>query len=192
MEDPFATAPAADEAQADPSTEESPFNAPPEEAPKKAPATKKPAKAGTVTVGVKPVMEGFDSSKIVLTLKGGVGFDAPWIVVHATDLQDANDQVSGENALLLVDTMTKLQAAAKKFVELGGGSPAPRGGGGGQQRQSNAPQAAQEAPGGESRHCAHGAMRFKSGIGKNSGKPYSAFFCTSRDRNDECPAQFLR
>ncbi|AJD82468.1 hypothetical protein SHEEN_50 [Mycobacterium phage Sheen] len=129
-----------------------PFASTEDEAQAAAPAEKAPAKKaiGEVTVDVKPNLVGFPSEgKVVLTLKGGAGFDDPWIVIHANDLQDANDQVSGENADLLVDTMTKLQAAAKKFVELGGGKKSVSSGGnggGGQRGRGNAPRQAQEPP----------------------------------------------
>ncbi|AUV62006.1 ribonucleoside reductase class II [Mycobacterium phage SWU2] len=123
--DPFASS--QDEAQA-----EAPAAA---EAPKKAPAKK----AAPKVTNVSTTSEG----KVVLTLKGGAGFDAPWIVIHAEDLQDANDQVTGENGDLLVDTMTKLQGAATKFVELGGGSRSTGGGGGGGGRRGAPPQAKQ-------------------------------------------------
>lgn len=176
--DPFASAP--DEAQ--PATETaavpSPFDNPPAEAPKEAPITT------TTKTQAAPTGEG----KVVLTFKGGTGFDAPWIVIHAEDLQDAFDQVNGENASLLAKTMEKVQSAGKHFASLGGGGGQQSGGGnggGGQQRPQY-----QEAPNGEKRFCSHGEMSFKSGVSK-AGKPYKGFFCPSRDRNDQCKAQFL-
>lgn len=175
--DPFADAP--DEAQTDtPTAEEAPVTET-KTAPKKSTA-KKPAAAAVVP----------SEGKVVLTFKGGTGFDAPWIVIHAEDLHDAYDQVNGENAKLLADLMTKTQAAGQHFAGMapkgssGGGQS--QGGGGGRQ----APQGAQEAPNGEERFCAHGKMQFKSGVSK-AGKAYKGFFCSSRDRNDQCKAQFL-
>ena len=123
--------------------------------------------------------------KVVLTFKGGTGYDAPWIVIHAADLQDAHDSVTGDNASLLAATMERVQTAGKHFsgmapTKSSGGS---AGGGGG------APAAAQSAPGGETRHCAHGEMVFKSGVSK-AGKPYKLFSCTA-PRDQQCKAQFL-
>lgn len=208
MNDPFASAPA-DEAQAAPDPQagahdysdgppvEEPFAAPPAEAP--APAKKAPAKAaakkpavGTVSVDVKPNLLPLDEGKVVLTFKGGTGFDAPWIVIHAKDLDDALDHVSGDNASTLATIMERTQIAGKHFAGLAPAKPATGNSGGGQpaQRQA-APQAAQGAPNGEVRYCSHGEMRFRSGTSK-AGKAYSAFFCSSGDRNDECKAQFLR
>ncbi|QAY17487.1 hypothetical protein SEA_DAISHI_52 [Mycobacterium phage Daishi] len=189
MIDPFASAPADDEAQAAPAEapEESLFNEPPAEAPKKAPAKAAPAKVTNVAAP--------SEGKVVLTFKGGTGFDAPWIVIHAESLQDAYEQMVGDNGALLGELFTRVQNAGQAFAKLapqqaaGGGNGGSRGGG--TQRQSNAPQAAQEAPNGEKRYCAHGEMKFRSGVSKKTGKPYQMFVCQSGDRNDECDAQFL-
>lgn len=45
-------------------------------------------------------------------------------------------------------------------------------------------------PGGQT--CAHGAMVWKQGVSKTSGKPYSGFFCPSSDRNNQCKPVFSR
>jgi hypothetical protein len=42
------------------------------------------------------------------------------------------------------------------------------------------------------RTCRHGAMTYREGMGKQSGKPYRAYFCPSQNRADQCDAQFLR
>ena len=156
----------------------------------KPPAKKAAAKhVATATVGVKPVIEGFDG-KVVLTLKGGSSFDDPWIVIHANDLQDANDQISGDNAALLVDTMDKLQRDAKKFVELGGGQKGAPAAGAGGGRQP-APKAATEAPNGETRQCKHGDMVYRSG--SKNGRAWEAFFCpTPKNTPDQCRPEFKR
>ncbi|GAB4584449.1 hypothetical protein [Nocardia sp. IFM 10818] len=129
--------------------------------------------------------------KVVLTFKGGAGYDAPWVVIHAADLQDAYNQVSAENAALLASVMQETQRAGQYFSGLGGSAPKGGTGGGGQQRQQQrAPQ--ESAPGGESRQCQHGEMQFKSGVGKN-GKPWKAFMCPApRNAPDQCSPEFLR
>ncbi|ASR77151.1 ribonucleoside reductase class II [Mycobacterium phage MyraDee] len=187
MADPFASAPAApapapvqDEAQQQPVQQSSPWDNPPPEAAKPAPAPR-------------PIVAGGGDGKVVLTFKGGTGFDAPWIVVHASDLDEAASYV-GENAAKFMELMTRVQNAGKHFAGMGGGSaPANNGGGGQQQRapQNGQPPQSQQAPNGEKRFCAHGEMRFKSDVSK-AGKPYKGFFCTERDRNSQCEAQFLR
>lgn len=141
-----------------------------------------PAKA------VSPSSEG----KVVLTFKGGTGYDAPWIVIHAKDLDDARGQVSGDNAAVLADIMEKTQQAGRHFASLStpktaakaSVSPAPA-------SPSAPPAGAQEAPGGEKRYCSHGEMRFRSAVSK-AGKPYKGFFCAETDRDSQCQAQFLR
>lgn len=138
--DPFASAPAGEEAQATPEPAEPTFEAPPAEAPKKA----APKKAiATATVDVKPNLLPVDEGKVVLTFKGGTGFDAPWIVIHAKDLNDAEEQISGDNAARLARIMERAQVAGQHFAKLGGGretQAAP-------QRQA-APAAAQQPPAG--------------------------------------------
>jgi hypothetical protein len=188
-EDPFASAPA-DEAQAAPEPEQAPE--PPAD-PEPAPAPAKKAAAKKTNPLVTPVVNvGSTGGKVTMTFKGGSGFDAPWIVIHADDLDDALTQVS-EGGKTLAAVMERVQKAGQHFVGLGGGSAPARGGnGGGQQRTSNAPQGAQEAPNGEKRYCEHGEMRFRSQVSKKTGKPYKGFFCTSGDRDNECDAQFLR
>lgn len=86
--------------------------------------------------------------KVVVTLKGGRDFDAPWIVIHADDLQDAYDQTG--NAELLGGLMDRVQGAARRFA---GSAPAPAQGGGQQQapsrpaqREDRTPPGAQQPP----------------------------------------------
>lgn len=124
--DPFANAaPVADEAQAAPAEEQKPS-------------------VGTVHVDVKPRFpEGFPQTegKIVLTFKGGTGFDAPWIVVHATSLDDALDTVSDEG---LADLMGRVQRAGAAFA---GQAPASSGNSnGGRPLQQGQPAGSVEAP----------------------------------------------
>lgn len=134
---------------------ESPFDESPAEAPKKA-AVKK--------VAVKPATTREDG-KVVLTLKGGSGFDAPWIVIHAMSLDDAYEQVSGDNAALLAKVMERTAAAAKHFGTFKPAAPA------GAPAQSRAPQ---QQPPANAPDCPPG-WEFKSGVSK-AGKAYKGFF----------------
>ncbi|OHT67808.1 hypothetical protein BKG67_23130 [Mycobacteroides chelonae] len=177
--DPFA--PSADEPQTAPpqapATPDDPWSAPPQgfatpEPPAQAPAVKTVAPS--------------EDGKVVLTFKGGTGYDAPWIVIHATSLEDAHDQVTGENANLLAKVMTQTQNAGSHFSRLGGGKPT---GGGNSGGGSNAPQAAQQAPNGEKQYCQHGEMEYKTGISQKSGKHYALFSCTA-PRDEQCKAKF--
>lgn len=125
--------------------------------------------------------------KVVITLKGGKGYDAPWIVFHANGLQEAHDFVVGDNATLLSVLMDRVQTAAKHFAGIGYEAPPAQQSG---PSYGGPPPASQAAPGGEKRHCAHGEMVFKTGVAKASGKPYSLFSCTA-PRDQQCKAQFL-
>ncbi|AOQ27976.1 ribonucleoside reductase class II [Mycobacterium phage Mundrea] len=168
MQDPFASAPATDEAQAAPEPQESAFDAPPPEAPKKAPAKKAAAKKAAPAV-----VEVGSDGKHVVTLKGGAGFDAPWYVIHASGLDEVEELFAGEDAARLAAVMERIQTAAKHFVSLGPAKAAGGNGGGGGGGRSNAPRGAQEPPAGTP--PAPGPdWTYKSGTGKN-GKPWSAW-----------------
>lgn len=122
-----------------------------------------PKKAATKKAAAKPAPSG--DGKVVLTLKGGAGFDAPWIVIHATDLSDAYEQVSGENAELLVKLMEQTTKAAQRFSGNKGGAAAP---------SNRAPAGAVEPPAGTP--AAPGPdWTYKTGVGK-TGKPWKGWF----------------
>lgn len=141
-----------------------------------------PADSEATIEAPKPVVAASDEGKVVLTFKGGRDFDAPWIVIHATSLEDAYEQltVKGE---LLGKVMERTHSAGRHFS---GSKPAPAPL---VYQAQAAPQAAQSAPGGENRFCEHGEMVFKSGVSK-AGKPYKLFSCTA-PRESQCKAQFL-
>lgn len=124
--------------------------------------------------------------KVTVTLKGGAGFDAPWIVVHADNAEDALEQLN-DKALGALIARTKEVAA---YFSGGNGNTTQRPAQSQQQGQQRPPQ--QQAPNGETKTCQHGEMVFRSGVSKSSGKPYKGFFCPSSDRNDQCKPQFIR
>lgn len=138
-------------------------------------------------VKAKPAVGAESDGKVVLTFKGGRDFDAPWIVVHANGLQEAHDFVVGDNAALLAVVMERVQTAAKHFASQGKPAPSPQA----VQATTAAPPQALNAPGGETRHCEHGEMVFRSGVAKATGKPYQLFSCTA-PREHQCKAQFLK
>lgn len=130
-------------------TEYDPFDAPVSDEPTLAtnstisPWEDNPKSADSFSVDVKPNLLPIDAGKVVLTFKGGTGFDAPWIVIHATDLQDAYNQTTGENATLLASVMSQVHKAGAHFTSNG---PVNTGRGGNTGARSNAPQGATEAP----------------------------------------------
>lgn len=155
--DPFAGAPEDAEAQE--------VAAPPA---KKAPAKKvAPKKESTISNN--------SEGKVVLTLKGGAGFDAPWIVVHADDLEDLHRQVTDE-AALLASVMGQAQKAAKHFAGL---SPSkPGNGGGAPARPGSEPPAGTPEPPGP-------GWTYKTGVNAKTGKTWKAWM-PPRD-SDEKP-----
>jgi hypothetical protein len=136
-----------------------PFEDIADEAVEPAPAKKAPAKK----VATKPSS---DREGVTVTLKGGAGFDAPWIVIHAADLADAYEQVSGDNAGLLVKLMEQTSKAAQHFSgqNKGAGGAAP----------SNRAPAAAVAPPAGTPDAPGPDWTFKSGVGK-TGKPWKAW-----------------
>ncbi|CAM4519090.1 hypothetical protein NONI108955_41210 [Nocardia ninae] len=126
--------------------------------------------------------------KVVVTLKGGRDFDAPWIVHHADSVAEAEQLVRDSRALMKLS-----QEAAAHFAGLAPGKPAPQGTEPAARSAPAAKPAYQQAPGGEGRHCKHGEMVFKSGVAKNGGKPWSAFMCPApAGTPDQCEKQWLR
>ena len=124
------------------------------EAPKKAPAKK---------AAPKKVEVGDGEGKVTITLKGGAGFDAPWIVIHAADIPDAYLQLSGDQAALLVELMDKVKKAGKHFAA---GSSTGSSGGAPARPGNEAPAGTPEAPGPD--------WTFKTGVGRN-GKTWKAW-----------------
>lgn len=145
MTDPFAAADAQTEAPA----EETQTTIQPE--------TKKETK--TVTV------EAQENQDLSITLKGGSGYDAPWIVIRANSVAEAQQHLEDEGLKTLIDQTKKV---ANYFS--GGGQA--KGGPKGQ------PQAAQEAPNGQQ---APAGYVFKTGKSKDTNKVWKAFMPIDRN-----------
>jgi hypothetical protein len=131
-----------------------------------------------------------NSNGLTVTLKAGVGFEAPWIVIHAADATDALNQINtGDFATLAERTV----AAAEFFraahnVKGGLASREPAAA----PQQSWSEQPTQQAPapqGGPA--CVHGARVFKSGTSK-AGKPYKMWACPSQNRQAQCDPEWVR
>lgn len=63
-----------------------------------------------------------DRDRVTVTMKGGTGFDAPWIVLHAKDVDEANSLLDDTEQYGLVG---KVIANSKRFAEFYGPSRAP-------------------------------------------------------------------
>lgn len=99
--------------------------------------------------------------KIVVTLKGGSGYDAPWIVIHADTVEQATDILKDEAAKDLIDQTKKVAG----YFSAGSGKSS-----GGKQSKGK-PYAASQAPNGQT--PPEGYV-FKSGVSQK-GKPWQAF-----------------
>lgn len=158
--------------------------------------------------------------KFNATLKAANGYDAPWLTVSAdtpADLVLSLSSIAGTDgiadpAAMVVAAAKKLQAHWTAADKLGAtpiavepqaftpqqaanvqqhqqtaAAPAP------QQyvpQQQAAPQVQQTAPG-PGPSCQHGAMTYREGVGKNSGKPYKGWFCAG-PRGSQCETQWVR
>ena len=116
-------------------------------------------------------------TEVSVTLKGGAGYDAPWVVLRAPDVATARTLVDDEENLTpLLDSAAK---AGKYFSGL------------------NAPvqtaAASSSSSGGEGRTCKHGAMQWKSGFSSSTGKAWQGWFCPSpKGTPDQCKPEFTR
>lgn len=116
-------------------------------------------------------------TEVSVTLKGGAGYDAPWVVLRAPDVKGARVLVDDEENLPpLLDSASK---AGKYFSSLG------------------QPVATAAASQGESarpgKTCPHGTMSWKSGFSAATGKAWQGWFCPSpKGTPDQCKPEFVR
>lgn len=143
-----------------------------------------PPSVGAVTVDVKPNILPASEGKVVLTFKGGTGFDAPWIVIHAADLEDAHRQIT-EEAPLLADLMARVQIAGAHFAANGSTS---SGRGGNTGAASNAPQGAAQAPAWAPPKPFDDFV-YKTGISAKNGKVWHAWM--PPEKGDSRDAKFF-
>jgi len=143
--------------------------------------------------GLKPgpvVVAAPQEGKVTVTLKGGAGFNAPWVVIHGSTVNDALGQLSDTELPALLE---KAQKASKYFgdkAETPTPTPAAQGA---SQTQSGQPAASAAGTGGAVKFCKHGQMTPKSGVSKKTGKAWSGFFCpTPQGTADQCDPQFDR
>jgi hypothetical protein len=155
-----------------------------------------PAEPGPVAEQpiVRTLTASSDDHKVRVTLKGGKGYDAPWITVDGTSIPDVLGQLV-DHGDALKDLLDRASKVGAYFARLGNGAqtapagpePTAR-----SNQSSDAKPERQQAPGGQSKYCSHGEMVFKSGVAKSSGKPYKGFFCPSDDRDEQCKPEFIR
>lgn len=104
--------------------------------------------------------------KVVVTLKGGKGYEAPWIVIHAENASEALDQLQDPGLADLIKQTKKVS----EFFNGGANTQAASG-------PAGQPQAATQAPNGQTPPDGY---VFKSGVGKN-GRAWKAFMPIDRN-----------
>lgn len=152
-----------------------------------------------------------DNNGITVTLKAGTGFEAPWIVIHASDVRDAISQIdTGDFATLAERTVsaaeffrgahnvkkglsaqpaeTSNRQDGPSWSQQGSGGPAATSQGyAPAQQQQQAPAAPTDA-----KSCVHGPMVYREAK-PGSGKSWRAYFCpTPQGTPNQCKPEFLK
>lgn len=131
---------------------------------------------------------------LTVTLKAGTGFDAPWLVAHASGVTHAIEILEHDEWPKLVDLAT---SRGKEFVRQNGGQSAPRSPANGPGGPSWSNDTNQGSGGSQiaatavrNGSCPHGQAVYKSG--EKNGRPWSGSFCPNTDRNNQCTPEFKR
>lgn len=141
-------------------------------------------------VGVKsnPLVVAAPEGKVTVTLKGGVGYNAPWVVIHGATVTDALNQINEADLAVLLERAQKATTYFAGKADTPTPTPAAQGG---SQTQSGQPAASAAGQGGVVKTCAHGQMVPRAGV--KNGKTWSGYFCpTPQGTPDQCRPQFDR
>jgi hypothetical protein len=133
-----------------------------------------------------------NSTGLTVTLKAGVGFEAPWIVIHAADATDALNQINtGDFATLAERTVAAAEFFRAAHNVKGGLASREQVAAAPQQSWSEQP--TQQAPAQQGgKQCAHGAMVYREAK-PGSGKDWKAYFCpTPQNTPGQCKPEFIR
>lgn len=104
--------------------------------------------------------------KVVITLKGGTGYDEPWVVIHAESVEDALAHFDDHEKLTQLLDRTK--KAAGYFHGLSGGGAAPA-------QSAPAQTPAYQQPPADAPECPGPGWEFKSGFSKKNNKTWKAW-----------------
>lgn len=135
-----------------------------------------------------------DLHRVRITLKGGSGYEAPWITVDGADISDAKSTLEdagddfGDLLNMVATASTSFQTEYSNSKQKN--APAENKGGGFKKASSNQGGKNSVSPDGQVKECQHGAMTYREGTNKN-GNPYRAFFCPASDRSEQCKPVFL-
>lgn len=115
---------------------------------------------------------------IKVTLKGGSGYDAPWLTFDFRSVDDADETLNGPDGARLAGVLAKVQDVAKFFVSKNV-LPAPvRGGGGSAAPAAKVPDFMGTAP-----SCEHGTKTYITKVSAKTGKPWHAWGCPGTKDN---------
>lgn len=123
--------------------------------------------------------------------------DGTLINLRANDPNEAEQILSWaiNNAGKITETVAAFTGSTNVTAAMPGSqvvsNAGPAWSGGQQAAPQQAPQAAPQ-PQGDAKVCLHGAMTYREGTGKNSGKPYRAYFCPAPRGSAQCDPVFVR
>lgn len=123
--------------------------------------------------------------KMTVTLKGGTGYEQPWVVVHGKDSEDLLNTFDDPDFAKVLERTRK---ASQFFVGTSPATQAPVA----TQPQAQTPQQAPAGASGDGRTCRHGAMIHRSGFNAQRNSAWTGYFCpTPKGTPDQCKAQFI-
>jgi hypothetical protein len=156
------------------------------------------------------------NSGITVTVKAGPGYDAPWIVIHATDADHADAMIQEAQRVRLTESVgnlhnefaaiellkrelgaTEVKGNGRSYGAGGGGGGGGNGGGrsyngGNSGGGGNGGGGGAQAPSGPpanhnlATECRHGEKNFVSGVSAKNGKSWFGFDCAQNYKQGEC------
>ncbi|WEB38739.1 hypothetical protein MOV08_05100 [Streptomyces yunnanensis] len=119
-----------------------------------------------------------DINRVRVTLKGGVGYEAPWITIDGADIPDALKAMQDFKAELA--ELIEITGKSASFFHAKYQAPAKQAFGGGGGVKQPAPSAQPDRPANVPPHFV-----YREGVGKASGKPYKMWCSTDRNSNEK-------
>lgn len=125
-----------------------------------------------------------------ITFKAGTGYNAPWLVLKPSSMEEAQEMVNHEDLSELLDQIARKN---KEFEKAFGGAPtsakpASSGGWGSKNKPAAKSSQGQVEETDDGYECEHGEAVYKSG--KTNGRKWAGYFCPSRDRDEQCKPAF--
>lgn len=119
--------------------------------------------------------------KITVTLKGGAGYDAPWVVIGGDSVPEVQEILKNAAALGLYGDV----AAAAQFLQAGNGVPTS----GGAPAPASVPTSAPAPAAPQGKFCSHGPRVRRSGTSARGA--WVGHFCSlPKDHPDRCKPEY--